>query len=88
MIKLYWFEFTRKIAVSIAWRRRQMFLPWDKVVVWENEKLYMLRHWAKLVWEEVVMFNDVFGKPNKKVVKKKAPAKKPTKKTTPTKKTS
>ncbi len=60
MIKLYWFEFTRKIAVSLAGGRREVFEPWDRVVCGESDKLTLLRQWALLLDTKVIYYPDVF----------------------------
>ena len=78
MIKLCWFEFWNKIAASINGWKRQVFEKWDRVVVTDKDKMYLMRLWAKLICERVVLFDEVFWSdyPEEAVKETKTPEKK------------
>lgn len=66
MVKLYWIEITRNIAFSIDGKKRQSFKKWDKVLVWKNDRIAVLRLWGRILWEKELEYDDVFWEIEKK----------------------
>ena len=68
-MRVYAFEFQWKISAQVNWNKRQDFEKWDRVLVWADEKIRLLRLWAKSIWEKDIVYDDLFTEEDKENIK-------------------